>query len=124
MRLRIETTGVEFRTAGAARPKKDWQNKELQARTPDGRPIWSVRLLAFDSGAGASGSMEQIWVEIAGDEPQLVPNEVVAVANLTYTPWASIKVIGGKQKAEIMRAFRADSITMAGAPARRAANVS
>ena len=38
MRLRIETTGVEFRTAGAAKAKKDWQNKELQARTPDNRP--------------------------------------------------------------------------------------
>lgn len=117
MRLRIDTTGVEFRTAGAAKPKKDWQNKELQAVTPDKRPIWSVRLLAFDSGAGPNGSMEQIWVEVAGDEPQLVPNEVVTVQNLTYAPW----VATGKKKPEIVRSFRAESIVMAGNSSRRAA---
>ncbi len=49
-------TGVQFRVAGVAKPRKDWQDKERQATTRDGRPLWTVRLIAFDSGAGPNGS--------------------------------------------------------------------
>jgi hypothetical protein len=114
MRLRIDMTGVEFRVAGVAKPRKDWQNKENQATTRDGRPLWTVRLIAFDSGAGSNGSMETIWVEVAGDEPQLIPNEVADVQGLTYAPWVN-------NKKEIVRAFRAESVTVNGASRRPAA---
>ena len=114
MRLRIDRTGVEFRVAGVARPRQDWQDKERQATTRDGRPIWIVRLIAFDSGAGPNGSMETIWVEVAGEEPQLIPNEVADVQGLTYKPWVN-------NKKEIVRAFRAESVTVSGAARRPAA---
>ncbi len=44
MRLRIETDGYRLRAGGPARPKQDYQDKDKQATTPDGRPIWVVRL--------------------------------------------------------------------------------
>lgn len=118
MRLRIDTTGVEFRVAGVAKPRKDWENKALQAKTRDGRLIWSVRLLAFDSGAGPHGSMETIWVEVAGEEPKLVPNEVATIEGLTYAPWVAKN--DKTSKHEIVRAFRAESIVHS-ATARRPA---
>lgn len=112
-------TGVEFRVAGVARPKKDWQDKDRQATTRDGRLIWSLRLLAFDSGAGEKGSMETLWVDVPGDEPQLAPNDVVAVQGLTYAPWVAKNEKSGKY--EIVRAFRADAIAYNGAARRSAA---
>jgi hypothetical protein len=41
MRLKIETNGVRFRAGGSAKHK---QRKGQDAVTPDGRPIWVVRL--------------------------------------------------------------------------------
>lgn len=116
MRLRIDTTGVEFRVAGAAKPRKDWKNKELQATTRDGRLIWVVRLNAFDK---ASSTTETIWVEVAGDEPQVIPNEVHTIEGLTYAPWIGKK--DKTEKYEIIRAFRAESIVHSGATRRSAA---
>ena len=49
MRLLIDTNGVQFRVGGPARPKQDYKDKDQQATTPDGRPIWAVRLAAFDT---------------------------------------------------------------------------
>jgi hypothetical protein len=113
MRLRIDTAKVEFRVAGAVRPKKDWKNKELQATLRDGRKLWTLRLSAYDE---ANASTEMIWVEFAGDEPQVVPNEVATVLGLTYAPWVAKN--DKTDKHEIVRAFRADSITHNGASRR------
>ena len=65
MRLRIDTDGVRFRAGGPAKPKQDYKDKSKQAVTPDGRPIWAVRLTAIDTGssrdrARPSGSR---WLE-------------------------------------------------------------
>jgi hypothetical protein len=70
MRLLINTSGIRFRAGGPAKPKNDYRDKEKQAMTPDGRPIWVVRLTAFDT-SSERGSSESIWVEVAGDEPKL-----------------------------------------------------
>jgi len=43
MRLQIKSDGVRFRAGGPARPKQDYRDKNKQATTPDGRPIWVVR---------------------------------------------------------------------------------
>ena len=40
MRLLIDTSGVQFRVAGAVKPRPDFKDKERQATTKDGRPIW------------------------------------------------------------------------------------
>jgi hypothetical protein len=121
MRLRIDTTNIKFRVAGVARPRQISKNDTTQKTTPpsDGkRPIWTVRLLAVDTEAGTT---EQIFVEVAGEMPQLMVDEIAAVSGLTYAPWGVVKVIEGKPKAEIMRAFRADSIAMESGSRRTAA---
>ena len=121
MRLRIDTSNVKFRVAGTARARQVSRNDPTQKTTPVGdgsRPIWTVRLIAVDTQAGTT---EQIFVEVAGDMPQLFVDEIAAVAGLTYAPWASVKFVDGKPKAEIMRSFRADSIAMAEAGRRAAA---
>jgi hypothetical protein len=122
MRNRIDITNMEFRVMGYG-PRQVSRTDKTQKRTPpsDGkRPIWSVRLLAFDTVANSS---EQIFVEIAGDEPQLKVNEVATVVNLTYVPWAAAEYDKSKDRwvGKVMRAYRADSVVMADASNRRAA---
>ena len=48
MRLLIDTSGVQFRVAGAAKPRPDFKDKDRQATTRDGEPIWTVRLDAIE----------------------------------------------------------------------------
>jgi hypothetical protein len=110
MRLRIDTSNVRFRVAGLAQPRNESRENKRQKTTPDGRPIWTVRLIAIDS---AAASTETIWVEVAGDQPQLVLDEIAAVQGLTFSPWVN-------RKHELVRAFRAEAITIDGT-ARRAA---
>jgi hypothetical protein len=122
MRNKIDTSTVKFRVAGVS-PRQVSRTDKTQKRTPasdGGRLIWTVRLTAFDT---AVNSSEQIFVEVAGDMPQLVIDEIAAVHNLTYQPWAAVEFDQQKNKhvGKIMRAYRADSIVMAEAPARRAA---
>lgn len=114
MRLRIDTTGIEFRVAGTVRPRQVSKDDKRQKTTPDSdgrRPIWNVRLAAYDS---ATGSMEMIWLEVAGQEPDLIPNEIATVQGLTYSPWVN-------NKKEIVRAFRAEVVALVGKGARTAA---
>jgi hypothetical protein len=115
MRLRIDTSTVKFRVAGTARPRQVSRNDPTQKTTPasDGRrPIWTVRLLAIDTEIGTT---EQLFVDVAGEMPQLVVDEIATVANLTYAPWVN------KTTREIMRSFRADSVIQEGGTSRKAA---
>jgi hypothetical protein len=121
MRLKIDTSTVKFRVAGVARPRQVSKNDKTQKTTPDSdgrRPIWSVRLIAIDTEVNTT---EQIFVDVAGDMPQLVVDEIATVRNLTYAPWASVQLVDGKQKGVIMRAFRADSVTLDASGRRSAA---
>ena len=43
MRLLINTDGIQFRVAGPAKAKQDYKDKERQATTRDGEPIWTAR---------------------------------------------------------------------------------
>ena len=107
MRLRIKTDGYRLRAGGPARPKQDYRDKDKQATTPDGRPIWVVRLTAFDTDT-EHGSSESIWVEVAGDEPRLTLDELAAVRGLVFAPWVG-------RDGKIRRAFRADAVELAAA---------
>lgn len=107
MRLKIDTTGVRFRVAGTAKPRKDYKDKDKQAETRDGRPIWTVRLNAIDTNT-EFGSSESIWVEVAGDEPKLTLDELADVQALVFAPWVG-------RDGKIRRAFRADAVAMAAA---------
>jgi hypothetical protein len=108
MRLRIDTNEVKFRVTATARPRRTSRENPTQKKTPDGRPIWTVGLLARE---GDSDRCETIWVEVAGDEPKLTADEFAVVHGLIFAPWVN-------RKGEIVRVFRADSITMQEAPRR------
>lgn len=121
MRLKIDISTVKFRVMGVG-PRQVSRNDKTQKTTPpsDGRrPIWSVRLLAVDT---ETNSTEQIFVEVAGDMPQLTVDELATVHSLTYAPWATAEYDKAKDRwtGKVMRAFRADAVTLASA-ARRAA---
>jgi len=100
MRLLIETSGIQFRVAGMPKPKPDFKDKERQATTRDGQPIWTVRLDAIDTGRETK---ETIWVEVAGDEPKVTFDGFAQVRDLVFAPW-----IGRDGK--IRRAFRAETV--------------
>jgi hypothetical protein len=68
MRLELKTDGVQFRVASPAKPKQDYKDKDRQAVTRDGEPIWTVRLDAIDHDRETK---ETIWVEVAGEQPRL-----------------------------------------------------
>ena len=102
MRLRIDTSEVRFRVAAMPQPRAKSRTDQTQKTTPDGRPVWAVRLTAIDAG---SNSSETIWVEVAGDEPKLTLDELALVQGLAFAPWVN-------KKGEIVRNFRADAITV------------
>ena len=108
MRLKIDTSDVRFRVAGVAKAK---QVRGEDARTPDGRPVWVVRLLAMEADRGTA---ETIWVEVAGEEPKLTLDDLVQVHGLAFSPWVN-------RDHKIVRNFRADAIGPLDQPARRAA---
>jgi hypothetical protein len=110
MRLKIDTSEVKFRVAGTAKPKKDPKNREAQARTPDGAPVWVVRLTAIEADRGTA---ETIWVEVVGDEPKVTLDDLVQVHGLAFAPWVN-------RDGKIVRNFRAEQVTAPDA-ARRAA---
>jgi hypothetical protein len=110
MRLKIDTSGVKFRVAASPKPRQVSRTDSAQKKTPDGRPIWTVRLTAVETERDKS---ETIWVEVAGDEPKLTLDELAQVHELVFAPWVN-------KQGELVRAFRADSITML-TEARRAA---
>jgi len=111
MRLLIDANGVRFRAGGPAKMKPDYRDKTTQAMTPDGRPIWVVRLTAFDTRT-EQGSSESIWVEVAGDEPKLTTDELVQIDSLVFAPWISGPA---RKDHKIVRNFRADAVTLASA---------
>ncbi len=90
MQLLIETSGVQFRVAGMPKPRPDYKDKDRQAKTQDGRPIWTVRLDAIDA---ARETKETIWVEVAGDEPKLTFDGYAVVRGLVFAPWVGRDVI-------------------------------
>ena len=87
----------------AAGEVADWsRTDQTQKTTPDGRPIWAVRLIPIDAD---SNSSETVWVEVARDEPKLTLDELALVQGLAFAPWVN-------KKGEIVRNFRADSVTV------------
>ena len=60
-----------------------------------------MRLDAIDAGRE---TRETIWVEVAGDEPELTFEGYAQVHGLVFAPWVG-------RDGKIKRAFRADPIT-------------
>ena len=104
MRLELKTDGVQFRVAGPAKAKQDYKDKERQATTRDGEPIWTVRLDAIDHDRETK---ETIWVEVAGEQPRLTFDGYAVVRGLVFAPWVG-------RDGKIRRAFRAESVEPSG----------
>ena len=100
MRLELKTDGIQFRVAGPAKPKQDYKDKDRQATTRDGEPIWTVRLDAIDHDRETK---ETIWVEVAGEQPRLTFDDYALVRGLVFAPWVG-------RDGKIKRAFRAESV--------------
>ena len=79
MRLRIDTSENKFRVAALAQPRARSRTDQTQKTTPDGRPIWAVRLIPIDAD---SNSSETVWVEVARDEPKLTLDELALAQGL------------------------------------------
>lgn len=103
MRLLIDTSGIQFRVAGAARPRPDFKDKERQAVNRDGQLIWTLRLDAIDA---ERETKETIWVEVAGDEPKVTFDGFAVVRGLVFAPWVG-------RDGKIRRAFRAEAVEQA-----------
>jgi hypothetical protein len=104
MRLLIDTSGVQFRVSSPARERPDFKDKDRQATTRDGLPIWTVRLDAIEPDRETK---ETIWVEVAGDQPELTFDGYAAVRGLVFAPWVG-------RDGKIRRAFRADAVEPVG----------
>lgn len=100
MRLLIDTSGIQFRVAGMPKERPDFKDKDRQATTRDGLPIWTLRLDAID---GGRETKETIWVEVAGDEPKVTFDGFAMVRGLVFAPWVG-------RDGKIRRAFRADAV--------------
>ena len=70
--------GGGFRAAGRAWRK---QVKGRDAVTRDGRPVWKVKLHAIDD---ARETSEDVWVEIAGEQPVLPHDGEVQLDGLLF----------------------------------------
>lgn len=100
MRLLIDTSSVQFRVSGPVKPRSDFKDKEKQATTRDGVPIWTVRLDAIEP---ERETKETIWVEVAGDQPKLTFDGYAVVRGLVFAPWVG-------RDGKIKRAFRAEAV--------------
>ena len=109
MRLLIDTNGIQCRVAAAVKPRH-FKDKDEQATTPDGRPIWTLRLDAIDN---ERETKETIWVEVAGEQPKLTFDGYAVVHGLVFAPWVG-------RDGKIKRAFRADTVTALPAAAKAA----
>ena len=103
MRILIDTSGVQFRLAGAAKARPDFKDKDRQATTRDGEPIWTVRLDAIEPDRETK---ETIWVEVAGEQPKVTFDGYALVRGLVFAPWVG-------RDGKIKRAFRADAVESA-----------
>ena len=100
MRLLIDTSGVRFRVSGPVKPRPDFKDKDRQAATRDGEPIWTVRLDAIEP---ERETKETIWVEVAGEQPKVTFDGYALVRGLVFAPWVG-------RDGKIKRAFRADAV--------------
>src|SRR5580704_18915256 len=103
MRLELKTDSVQFRVASPAKPRADYKDKERQAVTRDGEPIWTVRLDAIEP---ERETKETIWVEVAGEQPKVTFDGYALVRGLVFAPWVG-------RDGKIKRAFRADAVESA-----------
>lgn len=81
MRLPVDTSAVNFVTAGAAEPAVDFDTKAQ--KTDDGQPVFNVHLFAL-----GGGSRDVITVKVTGTPKGLGEFTPVRVSGLVATTWS------------------------------------
>jgi hypothetical protein len=76
----------------------DKSDRAWQATRGQEARLWEHALLQDELFVG-------LWVEVAGEEPELTLDELALVQGLAFAPWVD-------KKGEIVRNFRADSISV------------
>jgi hypothetical protein len=102
VRLRIDTTGVQFFCTRAAEQRTVHETGAPRIDRETGQPLWQVPVMALDSSGG-----EVIAITVAG-QPTVGVGEPVRVEGLTALPWSQ----GDRSGV----AFRAVSVTSTGGP--------
>jgi hypothetical protein len=81
MRLPVDTSAVNFVTAGPADPAVDFDTKAQ--KTEDGQPVFNVHLFAL-----GGGSRDVITVKVTGTPKGLGEFTPVRVSGLIATTWS------------------------------------
>ncbi|MGH8997651.1 MAG: hypothetical protein ACRDYB_16775 [Acidimicrobiales bacterium] len=81
MRLPVDTSAVNFVTAGPAEPALDFDTKAQ--KTDDGQPVFNVHLFAL-----GGGSRDVITVKLTGTPKGLGEFTPVRVSGLVATTWS------------------------------------
>lgn len=81
MRLPVDTSAVNFVTAGPPEPAVDYDTKQQRA-DGDGRLVFNVHLFAV-----GTGSRDAITVKVAGEPKGLGEFTPVRVTELVATTW-------------------------------------
>jgi hypothetical protein len=83
MKLRVDTSGVQFTVTRAAEEKRD-QNGKQKADRNTGELLFTVQLMALDETGG-----EMINVTVAGQPPKVTVGQFARVVELEAIPWAT-----------------------------------
>jgi hypothetical protein len=81
MRLPVDTSAVNFVTAGPPEPAVDFDTKAQ--KTDDGQPVFNVHLFAL-----GGGSRDVITVKLTGNPKGLGEFTPVRVSGLVATTWS------------------------------------
>ena len=100
MRLLIDTSGIQFRVSGTAKGGRTSRTRTGRPPRGMGEPIWTVRLDAIDT---ERETKETIWVEVAGEQPELTFDGYALVHGLVFAPWVG-------RDGKIRRSFRAEAV--------------
>lgn len=99
MKLKIDTTAVQFMCTKTPEPRTDFGSGQARIDKISGLPLYLVQLMALDADGG-----DVIAVTVIGD-PKVGVGQHVSVTGLVATPWS--------QDGRSGVAFRADAITAA-----------
>jgi hypothetical protein len=102
MKLKIDTTGVQFLCTRPAQARTERDTGAPRVDRQTGEPLWQVQVAAVDE-TGA----EVLAVTVAG-QPDVAVGSPVVVADLVAIPWTQGERSGV--------AYRAGSIRSGGAP--------
>ena len=84
MKLYVDTNGKQVTVTKDPVAKNDGQTDRQKTERGTGRPMWSTQVFVLDDDGG-----EVITVTTAGEKPNVMVGQLVAVEQLEAIPWAT-----------------------------------